>query len=796
MINKSVYGNKNEWSIVGTSFPQADDNNFYLANFGDTEYPETLYGGVQTGRIALNAPLDKTLSWCGLGTESQYSHLQYWNRKPADGEEPEKFMMINEDNRLITNFGIFSASLTGSSIWPSAQVSTWYYADATAQLYGSRARWSPRAGDGNSTTTRNFNYGLRAFSQFPLRNCVLVPVLRIRASVTSSASAEFDQHDVFLWNYLDENYTYNFNSHPYIINIRFQCWGYVSEVGVGTRSNRLNVDPFVAVLDEVAAGKDQPYDVEVPSITQTESYQYYAFGRNFGSGGTVQPGISIMGMISSNSDTAAIPRTNSAIRKSAGNIIIPHPTGQWSYIVNPASGTTNPDYELYYVRYYDGLQAWIREQIACFGLFFTDNEQTALTGELDDDNMFLGILVDGVGHGKYSHGQENKDQPQWGWSNTNQSTYDPSNPPVIDPNKYDGSMNTHDLLVVDTATQRYALQPTALIGLLDKLWDIMELADPDQSLSDFAIGEFLASNPIDAIVSLQYMPVSEISTGNDTTVVLGTHDTKINCQTAKLTRKVDCGNYEIFPRFGNSWIDRQTKITLYLPFCGTINLDPEVYMGRTINVEYLIDLSNGTCTAIVSFVGDGGLKVITDTASGCCAMDLPVTGLQQQTLNSQLFNASESVKQLKVNNAFKGFNSVLNGAMSLGSQNPMATISGILGAGQDLYNIFQSEKIADYNLQHTMIPTKMIGTSGGLTGAMLEYYPTIIFERPSLPEGFDALGRSDQYAHSEGYACCISGSLSEFTGYTEILNVDLAGFDATITEKNMIRSVLAGGVYL
>ena len=502
-----------------------------------------------------------------------------------------------------------------------------------------------------------------------------------------------------------------------------------------------------------------------------------------------------MGMISSNTDTAAIPRTNSAIRKSAGNIIIPHPAGQWSYIVNPASGTTNSDYELYYVRYYDGLQAWIREQIACFGLFFTDDEQTALTGELDADNMFLGILVDGVGHGKYSHGQENKDQPQWAWSNTNQSTYDPSNPPAIDPNKYDASMRTHDLAILDTATQRYALTPTGTVGLLDKLWNIMELADPDEALSDFSVGEFLATNPIDAIVSLQYVPISGINTGIDASVKLGTHDTHIECQTAKTSLRVDCGNYEIFPRFGNTWIDRMTKITLYLPFCGSVNLDPEVYMGKKINVEYLIDLTTGTCTAIVSFTSSG-LRIITDTASGSCAMDLPVTGIQQQTLNSQLFNASESVKQLKVNNSFKAFNSILNGAMSIGSNNPVSTISGILGAGQDIYNIFQSEKIADYNLQHTMIPTKMIGTSGGLTGAMLEYYPTIIFERPSLPEGFDALGRSDQFAHTEGYACCISGSLSEFTGYTEILNVDLAGFDATITEKNMIRSVLAGGVYL
>lgn len=794
MINKSIYGNENEWSIVGTGYPQGDDNNFYIANFGDTTYPDTLYGGVQNGRIALNAPLDKTLSWCGLGTESMFSHLQYWNHKPHDGEEPEKFMMINEDNRLITNFGIFDASSGGSSIWPSASVSTWYYADASTSLYGSRARWAPRAQEGETSSTNNFNYGLRAFSQFPMRNCVLVPVLRVRASITTVTSSEYDQHDVFLWDYLDPEYDYNFDSHPFVINIRFQCWGVLNDT-FQTRTNRHNTNPFVAVLDEVAAGKGQPWDVDVPANKQTDSYQYYAFGRNFGTGGTVQQGISIFGIVSDNTDQINLPRSNNVARKSAGNIVIPHPAGQWSYVINPSSGTAISDYEIYYVRYYDGLQAWIREQLACFGLFFTDDKTTAQTGELDDEKMFLGILVDGVGHGKYSHGQDNKNQPQWAWSNTNQSTYDPSNPPAIDPNKYDASMRTHDLAILDTATQRYALTPTGTTGLLDKLWDIMALADPDEALSDFSVGEFLATNPIDAIVSLQYVPISGINTGTSTTVKLGTHDTGIQCQTAKTSLKVDCGNYEIFPRFGNTWIDRTTKITLYLPFCGSVNLDPEVYMGKTINVEYLIDLTTGTCTAIVSFTSNG-LRIISDTASGSCAMDLPVTGIQQQTLNSQLFNASESVKQLKVNNSFKGFNSILNGAMALGNNNPASAISGVLGAGQDIYNIFQSEKIADYNLQHTMIPTKMIGTSGGLTGAMLEYYPTIIFERPSLPEGFDLLGRSEQYAHTEGYSCCISGSLSEFTGYTEILNVDLAGFDATVTEKNMIRSVLAGGVYL
>ena len=120
---------------------------------------------------------------------------------------------------------------------------------------------------------------------------------------------------------------------------------------------------------------------------------------------------------------------------------------------------------------------------------------------------------------------------------------------------------------------------------------------------------------------------------------------------------------------------------------------------------------------------------------------------------------------------------------------PMGSINSILGADQDIYNIFQGEKIADYNLHHTMLPTKMIGTSGALTGAMCELYPTIIFSRPTL-------GYNEDFAHCQGFACCITGALTEYTGYTEVINPDLSGFTATAAEKEMIKSLLASGVYL
>lgn len=786
-INTNIYGTSDTWPQdpdVDESAPA--EQKYYFANFGSsTSYDiSTLKAGIDNARIALNTPIDKSLSWCGLGKKSAFSKLEFYNDKIGD-----EFKMINKDSRTITNFALFTKAFPWTLANPA--VSSWYYADKGTSHYGSRARWSPNAQDGTTSTTGNFNMGLKPVVQLPMRNCVFVPVLNVRKRVDTISSDDVNAQTVYMWDYLNTNNSVNYTTHPYITEVKMYCYGTLNGLTATSTNKRvIAFSPFggciLAVTDNISAGKGLPFDMDVPSAIQGESTHYYAFGGSTNS-------LNIFGMRSTNSDYMVLSDSPTAYNYQAtGYIVLPHPDGQ----ISTPTSSDNYTRKLYYVQYYDGFKEWVREQIACFGMFFTDDKDTAETGDFDSELMCLGTLVDGVGNGKYTHGAANRDQPQWDWSTTNDSDYDPSNPPAIDPNDYDGAMRTHDLSILDTATQRYALSPTAMVGLLDKLWDIMALADPDQALTDYAVGEFLATNPIDCIVSLQFVPVAGINTGTETSVKLGRHDTQIPCQTAKLSLKVDCGNYEIFPRFGNSWIDRQTKITLYLPFCGTINLDPEVYMGRTINVEYLIDLSNGTCTAIVSFVGDGGLKVITDTASGCCAMDLPVTGIQQQTLNSQLFNATESVKQLKVNNAFKGFNSILNGAMSLGSNNPANAITGILGAGQDLYNIFQSEKIADYNLQHTMIPTKMIGTSGGLTGAMLEYYPTIIFERPSLPDGFDLLGRSEQYAHSEGYACCISGSLSEFTGYTEILNVDLAGFDATITEKNMIRSVLAGGVYL
>ena len=54
----------------------------------------------------------------------------------------------------------------------------------------------------------------------------------------------------------------------------------------------------------------------------------------------------------------------------------------------------------------------------------------------------------------------------------------------------------------------------------------------------------------------------------------------------------------------------------------------------------------------------------------------------------------------------------------------------------------------------------------------------------------------DRYGEFIGYACEFSEALSNLSGFTVCANVRLDGFNATETEKNMIKAILESGFYI
>ena len=850
--NTSIYGEQTDWISMGGAHENLD-NSYFFANFGSsTSYNvSTLKAAVDNGKFALDTPIDKSISWCGLGVESAFSKLECYNNKVWE-DENDPFKMMNKDSRSITNFGLFGKPGTWSLASPT--VSSWYYTDATAQDYASRARWAPEAADGNSSTTGNFNMGLMPITQLPMRNCVAIPVIECCTAINDSPTNDGRTH-AYGWEYFNPDSEINYTNHPYVTAISMQLWGWPSDDWGGSRNNRIVGNLHIAVLDETSACDGQPFDVEQPSIVQGGTYQYYAMGKTYSiRQNRPSMGLTIMGLISTNNSTMILPHQNNYQRKSRGNMVIPHPDGKLSYVNNPSTATGVGDWVYYYVEYYDGLQEWIRQQMACFGLFFTDDEQAALTGELDDDNMFLGILEDGIGHGKYSHGKENRDQPQWNWATTNQSPYDPSNPPKVDPNEYDEdnkSVLRNPLYAqigghtyITTGSNFQGAYNEVIKNLEDAIMDLQgaensaltarQEADADPRDEDKALTAAsrkaladiyrqqvntytdayrgIHSNPIDSVKSILAFPFDlrpYISSTAQTSMRWGLWNVSgkeqpasgdYNLVTGTTSQFwVPGGTCTYFAEYEN-FLDYSPYCSaeLYIPYCGSVSIDPETFIGHDISVRYLVDWHTGACLALV--YRD---NLIVEQISGQIGISIPLIAADELSYANSMFQGQQTVKNAQtgaVATTVSGLaNGFVQGAKIAAIPLPTNIASGLASITQSAAAIatsYNNIKSAEYELATKQLSYKQLTTATPMTSTGNEQECRLVIYRPTFIDKYSKKNFGT-YGHTTGFACLKNESLKTYTGLTVCSSVDLSGIgQATEKEKEMIERALKTGVYL
>lgn len=805
-VNENVYGTSNKWiaptartelgnSVSASVFYYNDiladeTKQIKIANFNTKNAPVTNFASQMVGAYSgytydirnnyaptQTETIDTSIVQFGIGSQSGLSNIDYMgyyfdaNATTASSTVPVK---ITSDNYDITNIAFalncdyiprFNFSRGDVSTLPSgdAKIQGWQY--ASYQLWGdsecsfsisddSTFGYHPHSGYANS----------RFITQIPIKNLKIYP--KITAYDNSGNAHEYTSITTYL---------NNKNTYPFL--------GCIQAVFIYQTGSIANSYDFTVNIMPLYLNKTNVFNgYRAGNITRTDNIWYLRHNRNI---------FTIAGFDRGDKSTNILYQYTKLYTQSYETIQI-----------SPVLQT--PDFYFEYQPDHGGITACdvssmsnndiehgILKQLASFGLFFVA-DYADRNEPLDSDKTYLGVLENGIAYGAYTNGANNRNQLQWTWDYMNENEYDPEHPLPHDPNTYDGEMSTGALPVFTTATTRYNISTTNFITLTNKLWDAMALADPD-NVNNYSLDTFLTSNPIDSIVSLKWFPVSEsMAFGPTVNVNLGKYDTGINANAALTTIIKNCGDVTIYPVSGNgvaNWIDKLTKITLYLPFCGSLELDPETYMGRSVNVEYSIDLITGSCAAYVSYIADNGKRVITDIANGSCAIDCPVTGLQHVTLDSQLYNATEQLKAMRVNNAISGLNSLLG--LSDVRDKGISGIADIANAGGNIYNALHNESVAEYNLHHTQTPMKMIGTTSPMTGCMCELLPVIIFERPVIPTIDET-----SYSHSCGYACCIPDTIGNFTGYAEFASADLSGFSATNTEKQMILSLLKGGVIL
>lgn len=742
--NSVFYGNPEDW-LIATTKPYASDD---AAN----KIPpySTINGGIANGKLSVNTPLDNSICYAGIADDSPIAQLYC-----IDGAD--------YNNPLFDYSGIINF--------------LWGYVDTPTQLTTNRQINLNDLSDTNETD--KYYLVPQSLSDYPAGNVhryftpyvAIVPRNFVLLIYIECDTPQFNnRRQMALDDYINNTYGYSPTTHPNITSV------FVAPVA---SSKMTGERTFMAINDNggIALAYNTPYDL--PQLIGI--YDYWA------NAGNVKTTARIWG----------------APWKTYYNNYYQYVKGK-DGTFDTANGILT-----YYKPYGDG--EWILHCVASLGLFFAVKRTTAYTGALDDPDMYCGTIdSNGLCHGDYTRGTDNRNQPQYSWTTTNDSTYDPTAP--IDPNTYSNTTTFNYIGGLSTMLKRYVLDARGVASLGGDLFKIGDdIVTGESGYVDYdniILNKFLTNNPIDAIVSLKKYPVKHIPhTGNRHPLKLG----KVQIATTGFDMPYSSFMYlfkpiKVFPRFGNSFLDYApyTTLDLYIPFCGTIQLDPNDVMGHTLDVQLLIDYTTGNCDAFVSCD-----NLVIETASGSIAIDIPVTGTESATVDSQLSHAILSSKSATAARKLAPITGVMKtaggGVAGARLAGPAGAIGGagigLISAEQSSFNNKITSTMADYDLQHSQAPLKMISAASPVGGWAIDFNCRLIISYPSgdvitdtRPPSFDTTAL-ENFGKVNGYACLKTGKVSTFSGFT-VGKIVLDGVPCTEEERADITRQFASGVFL
>ena len=289
-------------------------------------------------------------------------------------------------------------------------------------------------------------------------------------------------------------------------------------------------------------------------------------------------------------------------------------------------------------------------------------------------------------------------------------------------------------------TTCYELSVERLNNIAIKLWS-----------EDFFSNILLLNNsPIENILSCKLLPLS--LSGSESAVKIGNVDMGINGNRLSNTvYRYNIGTIAI-PRVNNMGFLNYapyTSITIFLPFIGFKTLNASDIMGRSLSVDYVVDVITGACKAIITVN-----KYQCYEFDGNCGIDIPLTAGNRSEVEMGYAQAAASA--------------VTSAELGL--------VGGVIGA-----HVSGASQQYHYNTTGTYSPS---------TGAYEDRTCFIIIDRPQYTE-------VSKFGHTKGYKCQLTktiGSLSGFVKTTE--NVDLSNISAPEYCKKIILDLLSSGIYV
>lgn len=291
------------------------------------------------------------------------------------------------------------------------------------------------------------------------------------------------------------------------------------------------------------------------------------------------------------------------------------------------------------------------------------------------------------------------------------------------------------------------------------------------------------TDPIETIIGLGIIPVAP-RTGSSKNIHLGFYDTKVTAPVVDSDYVIkDCGAIPI-TRYYGSYLDYDpyTRIGLYLPYIGEIDIDSDQVMQKNLGVSYHVNVVTGDCTAIVTANG-----VVIYMASGNCMRQIPIAQKDFSSIINTAVSAVTTIASAGVSGAAaKSVGGAVAGASksTAGENVANARMDAQLknmemGAGSSLIDQVMSSKMR----------FKHAGEMGGGAGQLANQAPYLIIERPNL-------SLASNYKGYVGYPCNKTLILSKCSGFTQIEATRLSIAGATDEEITEALSYLVEGVII
>jgi hypothetical protein len=249
--------------------------------------------------------------------------------------------------------------------------------------------------------------------------------------------------------------------------------------------------------------------------------------------------------------------------------------------------------------------------------------------------------------------------------------------------------------------------------------------------------------------------------------------------------ELNCGSIVCRAYYGSCFdYSPYTKVQLFLPFIGYVELDPDEVMDMAVTIKYHIDVCTGDCVAYVSSALVSETARVIGQYNGNCGVQIPIT-------RSNYDNVIASGMNLLAASA-GAVGMYRSGAASIGAAS-LAGASDEAIAGREIgLNATLASRLGAATMSAVAGSKSSVsrnGTLGGTCGLMGMLKPHLLIHTPRQ-------SKPSNYMEMRGYPSNIGGVVGDFTGYLEVSDVRLNNIPATIDEINEIYELLKGGIII